>query len=63
MRALRLKIKTAPQEKKGPPMITPEEVYNIFQETDQEKRDALICALSEEDAKYIIKCYADFLRR
>ena len=44
-------------------MITPEEVYNIFRETDQAKRDAMICALSEEDAKYIIKCYADFLCR
>lgn len=44
-------------------MITPEEVYNIFQETDQVKRDAMIYALSEEDAKYIIKCHADFLRR
>lgn len=44
-------------------MITPKEVEAIFNERDQGKRDAMIDALSEEDAKYIVKSYADFLHR
>lgn len=44
-------------------MITAEEVSAIFREPDQEKREAMIDALSEEQAKYILKCYANFLNR
>lgn len=44
-------------------MISPEEVRAILQETDREKREAMIDALSEEEAKDIIKAYANFLRR
>jgi len=44
-------------------MISPEEVRAILQEADREKREAMIDTLSEEDAKYFIKCYANFLNR
>lgn len=44
-------------------MITAEELSAIFHEPDQEKREAMIDALSEEQAKYILKCYANFLNR
>lgn len=44
-------------------MISPEEVQAILQETNREKREAMVDALSEEEAKYIIKAYANFLRR
>lgn len=44
-------------------MISPEEVRAILQETDREKREAMIDELSEQDAKDIIKAYAGFLRR
>lgn len=44
-------------------MISTEDVYAILHEPNQEKRDAMIEALSEEQAKYIVKCYADFLNR
>lgn len=44
-------------------MISAEELSAIFHEPDQEKREAMIDALSEEQAKYILKCYANFLNR
>lgn len=44
-------------------MISGEEFYAMLHEPDQEKRDAMIDALSEEEAKYILKCYADFFNR
>lgn len=44
-------------------MISAQEVYAIFHEPDQEKRDAMIDALSEEQAKYILKFYGNFLNR
>ena len=44
-------------------MISPEEVKAILQETDREKREKMVDALSEQDAKDIIKAYANFLRR
>lgn len=44
-------------------MISPEEVREILQETDREKREKMVDALSEQDAKDIIKAYANFLRR
>lgn len=44
-------------------MISAEEVSAIFHEPDQDKRNAMIEALSEEQAKYILKCYANFLNR
>ena len=44
-------------------MISPEEVRAILQEADREKREAMIDTFSEEDAKYFIKCYANFLNR
>ena len=49
--------------RKEPIMISPEEVRAILQETDREKREAMIDELSEQDAKDIIKAYAGFLRR
>lgn len=44
-------------------MISAEDVFVIFHEPNREKREAMIEALSEEQAKYIIRCYADFLNR
>lgn len=44
-------------------MISVEDVAAIFREPDREKREAMIEALSEEEAKYILKCYANFLNR
>ncbi len=44
-------------------MVSSEELRNILEEKDREKRDAMIEALSERDAKDIIKSFADFLRR
>lgn len=44
-------------------MITIEEFDAIMRETDCEKREAMVDALSEEDAKYIVKSYVNFLRR
>lgn len=44
-------------------MISAEELYIIFHEPDQEKREAMIDALSEEQVKYILKFYANFLNR
>lgn len=44
-------------------MISEKDVCAIFHEPNQEKRDAMIEALSEEQAKYIVKCYADFFNR
>lgn len=60
-------MKIAPAEcrgkKKGACMISPEKVKAILQETDREKREKMVDALSEQDAKDIIKAYANFLRR
>lgn len=44
-------------------MISAEEVAAILHEPDPEKRKSMIDALSEEQAKYIVKCYADFFNR
>lgn len=44
-------------------MVSSEELRNILEEKDREKRDAMIEALSERDAKDIIKSFVDFLRR
>lgn len=55
--------RTAGAGRKEPIMISPEEVRAILQETDREKREKMVDALSEQDAKDIIKAYANFLRR
>lgn len=44
-------------------MISAEDVSAIFREPNREKREEMIDALSEEQAKYILKCYANFLNR
>lgn len=44
-------------------MISVEDVSAILREPDREKREGMIDALSEEEAKYILKCYANFLNR
>ena len=44
-------------------MISVEDFDAILHEPDQEKRNARIDALSEEEAKYFIRCVADFFNR
>lgn len=44
-------------------MISIEEFNAILHEPDQDKRNARIDALSEEEAKYVIKFIMDFFNR
>lgn len=44
-------------------MISSENLVAIFREPDPEKRGEMIDSLPEEEAKYILKCYANFLDR
>lgn len=45
------------------PVISLEEFNAILKEPDREKREAMVDALTEEQAKYIVKSYANFLNR